>query len=182
MSDDYEKFLDKPEEGEIGQLHSLVQYLQELEETEKEQAEALKNTSAKIKELKELTIPELMDSIGLEDFKSNTGLKVKVTERIFANTSPSKDPERHAEAMKWLEDNGHGDLIKRDIKVSFDLAQEESAVQLYDNLKENYPVAISRSVHASRLSSFIGSLLSEGEDVPLETFGVYRKRTVKITK
>jgi hypothetical protein len=60
---------------------------------------------------------------------------------------------RSAEAYSWLEANGHGGMIKTVTKTS---------------------------VHPSTLRAWAREMLENGEDVPLELFGIYQAKTTKI--
>jgi len=183
MTDQYSEFRDaeRPGEAVFAQLNSLVDAQLAAEQSVADLEEQLKKAKGKVVGISEHDIPDLMEEMGLSEFRTVSGLRVKIKEAIYANTSPSKDPERHAAAMKWLEDHNHGGLIKRLISVGFNRDQEDAAAALCEKLEgEEYNVNKTNSVHPSSLRSWVNKMLEAGEDIPMDLFGVTKRRTSKI--
>jgi hypothetical protein len=123
-------------------------------------------------------IPKLMD--GLEG-KINLpdGRVIEVGEKIRASIGGDKKPL----AMRWLDDHGHGSLIKRRFIVEFGRDQEEWAKKFEEQLEQSETplnVKRERNVHWQTLDAFVREQLENGAELPLELFGVFRQRFAKI--
>ena len=68
-----------------------------------------------LRKIVEEELPDAMTSVNLKYFELIDGTEFSVKEEIFVSITEDK----RAGALKWLEVNGHGDLIKHDVKVSF---------------------------------------------------------------
>ena len=149
-------------------LAALATFADELSDAELEAArlgQELKKAKAHVADLAERTIPELMDTLGVKQFTTTSGLKIEVRRTIRASI-PAGNKVR---ALNWLDEHGHSGLIKRNILVAFDRDQMEEAHTLqrelgvkFENVKEE------QKVEPSTLRAFIGEQLKAGEEIPLE--------------
>jgi hypothetical protein len=140
--------------------------------------EQLAAAQAKVTDLAERQIPELMDGLGLKTFTTKAGFRVDVKRTIRASIPAA----RKDEAMRWLDDNGHSGLIKRSVLVAFDREQEKDARKLEQQLGKKFEnVKTELKVESSTLRAFIGEQLAAGAAVPLELFGAWEQRIAKIT-
>ena len=74
--------------------------------------------------------------------------------------------------MDWLEDQGHGGLIKRTVSVAFNRDQENEAVKLMDELSSEFSgVSQDHKVESATIRAFIREQLEEGVDFPMDMFG-----------
>ncbi len=169
----------KPQPSADG-LKRLSELAIELNKAELEVAkieEQLKKAKAAVTELAEKDIPELMDSLGVAEFKTTAGFKIKITETIRASIPDANKPA----AMAWLDAHGHGGLIKRSIVVAFDREQQEAAQELQAELETKFEnVKSDLKVEPSTLRAFIGEQLEKGEPIPLQLFGAWQQRIAKI--
>ena len=125
------------------------------------------------------SIVQLMESRGVKEIKLTNGDAVSYKE--FYKGSISRDKE--AEAFGWLEENGHGDLIKNIVSVRFGKGENESASRLIDDLEQNGLVPDQkRKVEPMTLNAFLGEQIKTGKDVPTERFGVFMGFKVKIKR
>lgn len=136
----------------------------------------LNRAREELRDIAERQVPELMDQIGISEFKTITGLKIKIDEIIRASIPKTKT----ALALAWLKNNGHAAMIKRVVAVSFGKGEDERADELHQRLAEEFEVDDNASVHPSTLAAFVRERLRNGEEVPLDLFGVYRQRVSKI--
>lgn len=176
---DFTEFKEKP-------IHEVMQKIQELafeqknlEKLVEEKEEEWKEAKRNLARVSEKELPALMDEIGSEDFTTSDGIRITVKEDIRASITPERAPE----ALGWLEENEHGDLIKREFKVIFGRNEEDWAKEFQETLaKSDRPLnyEVKRGVHASTLSAFVREQLKEGADIPLETFSVLRQRKTAI--
>tara|TARA_R100001224_G_scaffold79479_1_gene49572 strand:- start:452 stop:1027 length:576 start_codon:yes stop_codon:yes gene_type:complete len=138
-------------------------------------------TKNKKKELQQINdrIVELMEKRGVKEIKLLNGDAVSFKE--FYKGSITKDNE--AEAFKWLEDNGHGDLIKNIVSIRFGKGENQSAEKLISSLEQDglYPDQ-KRKVEPMTLNAFIGDQITNGKQVPMELLSVFTGNKVKIKK
>lgn len=178
MTDPYADFRspEKPAEAAFAELDTLINEMHALE-TDVDIAEAnLKRAQADLREVAEKRIPELLDQMGVESITRN-GQRVTVKNTIRASIPAAKRPA----AYSWLEQNGHGGLIKRTVAVAFDREQQEQATKLAGDLREDFDnVQQNMKVEPASLTALIKELLSEGVEVPDDIFSVHETRQTKV--
>ena len=162
--------------GELAQLQRLAEEQARAEAKVKRIEADLNEAREQLKDLAERQVPELMDQIGIPEFKTNSGLSIKIAETIRASIPKARAPE----AFSWLKNNGHAAMIKRLVSVAFGKGEDDQAEELRLKLAKDYEVDDVASVHPSTLSAFVREKLSEGEDIPLDLLGVHRQRVAKI--
>lgn len=163
--------------GELTQLQQLAEQ-QALAQKNVVKAElALEKAKAELRDFAERQVPELMDQIGLTEFKTATGLSLKIDEIIRASITAKNS----ARAFLWLRDNGHAALIRRTLKIEFGKGEDESADGLFEELQEKgMRTEDKTAVNPQTLAAFVREKLREGEEIPLDLLGVHRQRVAKI--
>lgn len=179
---DYGDYVQKPTAaGELSTLASLAEQLRMAEIVREEAQHALKKAQAAEADLAERQIPELMERINMEEFKTADGLKITIKEVIRASLGTGQAKE---DATDWLEQNGHGAIIKLGVEVPFGRAERdrEAAKALVSELHDKgvTQAAFMRKVEPSTLAALIRELLGEGRPVPEEKFNVHRQRLAKL--
>jgi hypothetical protein len=170
-----------PKDNILAQLAGLAMDQKRAEAAVAAAEEALVEAKEELRRISERSIPELMDAAEMAEYTTKDGIKIKVQEQIRG--SIPKEPTKNEAAFKWLEDNGHGDLPKREFIIRFAKSEEAWAKKFAADLKKRKkPLAyeVKRSVHANTLAAFVKGQLEAGVDFPLETFGVFRQRVSKI--
>ncbi len=178
MTDSYAEFqTDKLDTDKLTGLTNLVTTMRE-EETAVADLEAkLKHAKERLRDVAERQIPDLMDEVGLKDFVTSEGLKVTIKRTIRASI-PTGNKES---AMAWLDDHGHGALIKRMVNVAFNPDEEDKAAALMQDLKSDFPmVKTDRRVESATLRAFIREKIEAGDEIPLELFGAWEQRIAKV--
>lgn len=162
---------------DLSQLQDLAEK-QALAEAQVAGLEAqLNKAREELKDLAERQVPELMDQIGIEEFRTRTGLKIKIDEVIRASIPKARTGEAHA----WLKANNHEALIKRTVAVPFGKGEDEKAQELERYLaKQGYPTENEAKVHPQTLAAWVREKLKTGAEIPLDLFGVFRQRVSKI--
>jgi hypothetical protein len=128
--------------------------------------------------LSEQTIPNLMQSCGLAMIKLEDGSSVEVRPFYAAKIPVS----RIDEAFNWLRDNGHGDLIKNNVTLTFGRSEDAIAKQLVDELQlKGHNVKQAEKVEPMTLKAFVKEQIQKGKNVPSDLFGVYIANKTKIT-
>lgn len=125
----------------------------------------------------ERTIPEVMRTAQLTKVRLDDGTEVRLQDEIFGSVPKEKQPG----AFKWLEEHGHGDLIKNEIKTNFGRGEDEKATRLAAFIREmGMDYSQSRSVNHMTMKAFLRAQLESGVAIPLDTFGVYMATIAKI--
>ncbi len=159
----------------------IAQSCNKLLETQKKMAaidEQLKTLKATEATLSGQTIPNLMHKAGLSLIKLKDGSAVEVKPFYAARIPLSKV----GEAFTWLRDNGHGDVIKNNVLVTFRRQQDNEAKSLVAELREKgHNVKQAEKVESMTLKAFVREQIQDGKNVPADLFGVYVASKTKIT-
>ena len=128
--------------------------------------------------LSEQTIPNLMQQAGVSLIKLKDGSSVEI-KPFYAARIPSSKIE---EAFEWLRVNGHGDLIKNNVMLTFGRKQDNEAKSLVAELREKgHNVKQAEKVEPMTLKAFVKEQIQGGKNVPADLFGVYVASKTKIT-
>lgn len=88
--------------------------------------------------------------------------------------------EKEAEAFAWLHDNGHADIVKTEIKLSFGMRERQQAELLEKALAaKNYDYNSKLGVHPATLKAFAKSEIEAGHALPMDVLGIYVGEIVK---
>jgi len=140
-----------------------------------EQLKTLKSTETT---LSEQTIPNLMHNAGVSLIKLKDGSSVEI-KPFYAARIPLPKVE---EAFNWLRENGHGDLIKNNVMLTFGRHQDNEAKSLVAELRDKgHNVKQAEKVEPMTLKAFVKEQIQEGKNVPVDLFGVYVASKTKIT-
>lgn len=176
----YAKYAVAPDDDSLVKLTKLVSILKEAEEEKASLKAQMKEIDELIKELAEQHIPELMDEVGMVQFRTTDGSMVAVKHIVRASIGKAAGARAH-DAYRWLDENGHGGVIKRTIVVPFNREDYEAAQALATELKQKYAQAsIANKVEPATLTALVRKLLEEGEAVPQDTFGIFDQRVASI--
>lgn len=180
MSDDpYGDF--KTDNGNLNAV--LNQLADELLDAEAEVVrieEELATAKKLVEEIASKRIPAVTD--GLEGtFNLGNGRKLVVDEVIRASVAG----EKLAPAVKWLDDNDFGGIVKREVIFSFGKDDHEKVKafrKAIDNtIKQMGLVAKEKNaIHPQTLLSFVREKLKDGVVLPKETFGIFRQSIAKV--
>ena len=130
------------------------------------------------KQVSQTDIPEAMAEVGMSEFKLQDGDKVTV--QPYYSASIPKD--RINEALDWLRDNNHGDLIKNTVSVDFGRGEDDRADTLRESLQNTgLSYTDKTGVHSSTLRAFVREQVEAGKSLPLDLLGVFigQKTTIK---
>ena len=169
---------EKPEmaDGEITSLANLAQQQLSLEKEIAAAEEALDAKKEKLRVLQEQTIPEKMMGMGMESFKLSDGSKVEI-KKFYAASILSPD-----ECFAWLRSQGHGSIIKREIKSKFGMGEDAEAQRLLKLLEENMFTAEDKStVHPATLKAFVREQLEAAKTIPSNLMSVHVGNRSKVT-
>lgn len=129
------------------------------------------------RKLSEEIIPSLMQSAGIDKLRLTDGSEVEV-KPYYAARIPTA---RVDEAFKWLRDNGHGDLIKNNVTLTFNRNEDNLAKSLVDELRnKGHNVKQAEKVEPMTLKAFVKDEIEKGHNVPSDLFGVYIANKTKL--
>lgn len=141
---------------------------------------------AEIKNTKDVVLPRLLRELGSETFGTANGVTVTIKKMVHTSL-PSSDKGRLAAAIKWLENNDQGPIVKYAAQVSFQKGDgpTEKAFRAYIESFDRRPfidVNVEQWVEPATLNKAVREMMAAGVDVPKELFGVYDHDTVEIKK
>lgn len=147
------------------------------------QLETLEQEQKKIKrelmQVAQVDLPEAMDEVGMGTFTLSNGFGVEVADGVDARITEKNRPGAHA----WLSENGHGDLITKEVKAQPDREDQETYEKVVTALSEyGVPFDVKEAVHHSRLKAFVKEQLRKGVAIPEDLFGIFNYRKTKINR
>lgn len=158
-------------------VSTMCSTLLELERVAKAQEEALTELNARIRIIKEESIPMMMQELGLESISLTSGEKVTIFQEVYASI-PASERER---AYTWLVENNFGSIIKTSVEATFGKGEIENATAMIEQLQQlGFDAKLSRSVHASTLKAFLREQLANGTNIDLDMFGARPTWSTKI--
>lgn len=176
---DYTAFRDAPNANIMAVISGLAreQANAELEVAQAEQA--LKEAKERLRAIAEVRLPEVLKEAQVTECITIDGIKVKLKATIRGSITK----EKQADAFKWLEENGHGDLIKNIFEIKFNRDEQAWAAKFQRDLaqrKKPVRAEIKRSVHPQTLAAFVAEELRAGKDIPMATLGVFEQKLSSI--
>ena len=145
----------------------------------------IKSLEDRIKDLKEdekhysfIVIPKLMEDMNLKSLKLKDGSELKITNKFFASAKADKKQE----AIKWLRDNGLGDIVKNEIIVNFGQNEDTKAMAYATLARERgYEPTQQEKVHHARLSAVMKEWKANGKEVPADLFNTLEGKRTSVT-
>jgi hypothetical protein len=166
-------------DGDISRIAGLANKQVELERKVEDLNKQLADAQKELSLIQEHDLPDAMAEAGITELKLNNGSRVAIQSIVGAHISKANAEQAH----KWLDDNGHGGLIKRELLFKFN--REDTA---YEGMMEEYRrmgwsnFSLKEYVHPSTLKAFVKEQVGEGSDIPTTAFGIYTGFKSKITK
>jgi len=184
-----------PSSGDLGAVAKVGLQMQELEKEVEQLDTQLRLKKQTLRTLAESTLPDLMQELNIRNFTLNNGAKVSVSEVISAALPTATAierargeeqlqlAERKYDGLEWLRDNGGSDIIKNNVRIQFGSKEDAECTKFTKDLDDK-KIFYKKftDVHAGTLKAFIKERLSEGKQVPHETFKIYTGRVAKIEK
>jgi hypothetical protein len=118
-----------------------------------------------------------MNKMNLSTVKLRDGSELSV-KKVYSATIKA---DKKAEAIKWLRDNGLGDIVKNEITVNFGQGEENKAAEYANLAKESgYEPSQKEAVHAMTLKVTMEDWKNKGNDVPEDLFWTFDGNQTKI--
>jgi len=164
-------------EDSLAQVNAAAKVLLELRSEVAELEASLADAKMRLENQETRVLPDTMDSAGFKKFTLITGEEIEIVPVIRANIPKEKEQE----AFGWLINNGHEDLIKRDVTVNFGRGDYAEADSLVDALKaDGYTPKDKQYVHWQTLTAFAKEQIEKGADMPHDLLGVWAGRKAKL--
>lgn len=176
--DNYAAFREPPSTNLQIVLRQLADELTQAEMEVEHLQKELEFAQDKVKGLVNHRIPDATDGIDGE-LDLGDGRKLVIKEEIRASIAG----EKKKPAIQWLDENGYEALVKRQLVFEFDRKDVEKYKMFVRVLKEaGVEVVMTEKfdVPWQTITSWVRQRLKDGDEIPLETFGVFRQRTAKI--
>lgn len=161
------KIVELPENEKLSFLSGLCAGYLRLQKEIAKKEEELKELNKQLWKVSNFDIPLMMRDIGMSEFKLYNGMKVEVKPYYVGKITDDK-------AYEWLIDNNHGDIIKAEIVIPYDAANEEQKHELQVMLKENnVQYGEKLGVHHMTLGAFIKEQEQLGTPLDEKLFNVF---------
>lgn len=159
-------------------LSNLVRQLRNLEDQIADSETHIKALKVEKHKLSTELIPSLMAEMGTERIDVDG---VAVTVKPIVHASIPED--RREEAFRWLRQNGHEDIIKNDVVLSFGKGQDNVVKSLIADLgNRGFDPAHKVHVHPMTLKAFVREQMEKGSAIDLDLFGAYVLNTAEIRR
>lgn len=178
---DYSKDTTPAGDNVLAAIANLAQAAIEAERLLAEAEQTVTERKAALKVIVERSLPDLMVEAGQTECTTANGLKVTLKSVLRASIAG----ERSEPALKWLEENGHGSIIKHTMIVDIGKGNSDKMVEIAKVIQaQGLPYNVSDKVEPSTLTKLIKDQLGAGVAVPLDTFGAIEMRecVVKVVK
>ena len=145
--------------------------------------ERLRKLKEQYRRLSEEDLPQKMAELGMQDLRLKDGSRITID--MFYATRINNNNRGAAHA--WLRQQGHGDIIKNQVSVTFGKGEDATALETMTLLEQEglFP-AQKESVHPSTLKAFVRERIESGDSAftvdTQKLFSVYQGKRTKITK
>lgn len=136
----------------------------------KDLEQRLKDAKAEYNRLTCEDMPELMNELGLSEFRLSDGTRVTVEEDVKTSiTAANRDA-----AMEWLRNNGYSGIIKTRVVADFDRGDRDRAAEISEAISEQHDqVNVEEHVHPSTLKAFVKEQLAAGNNLPWDLLSIH---------
>lgn len=142
--------------------------------------EDLKAAKKTLQTMKTGRIPDLMAELQMDECV-HKGWRVKISD--FVSGSLPADTEKRAKAIRWLEENEGGGLIKTELSIEFAKSQHNEALSMAEELhSQGYAPKVDSGVHSATLQAFARERIKNGDSIDTEILGLYTGKVAKFGK
>lgn len=157
-----------------------------LEQAVAVQERALADVKGQLQRVAETLLPDALAAAGLSEVRLPDGSRVTLGDEYYVNlpNASTDDPKLQARrdaAFAWVRSNGHGDLIKREVRLAFARGDETQAQRVMAGLnKAGIPYSQTEQIHPQTLKAFVREQLEKATGLPVDVFGVHKVRLAKV--
>lgn len=176
-----------PQDAALKNIAHLARRYTDLEGEIAHLEATLKTKKDEWRALREGALPLALTEVGMTKFTMTGGANVTLKTGYVASITEAN----RAAAHEWLEDHGHGSIIKHEIKIVFGKGEEAWARKfLRDLAKRKRPLRFDRkdTVHPQTLGAFVRETIAaakaEGQSpeavIPFPLLGVFELRYAEV--
>ncbi|MCH7997124.1 MAG: cyclase family protein [Chloroflexi bacterium] len=167
-----------PSDEQLESISALIRRQVEAEQAVESSENSLKRAKQNLKSIREERLPEAMRSAGVIDFTTPDFLSATLNDVYYANI---KEEDRD-DAFAWLKEEGHDDIIKNDVNLSFGRGEEEEANNTYATLVQmGLNPTTKKHIHWQTLRAFVKEQMTKGVTLP-DSISVIIVPTTKIKR
>lgn len=159
-------------EDRLQAIRAKVAELRDLEQTKADLDERLKAVNVAIYDLQHKKLPELMAEVRIKSLTigpdgNSPGVTAKLSPYYKANIETEWPEDRRKAALDYLTAEGHGDLIKTVVAVSFNREARDAALSFLAELKQSGLSAEAKeTVHHMTLTAWLKEQVERHSKVP----------------
>jgi hypothetical protein len=149
--------------------------LRDLKMRREELENQLDELNKSIKDIERDQLPTLFSQAGIASISVEASGNYPAFEAVRNTVYGAHISEEHKEAaMKWFEDNEHGDLVRALVSVQFGVQEHEAKKKLLNLLiTSGYGPQSTETVHPSQLRAFVKREIQAGHNIPQDLLGVF---------
>lgn len=142
----------------------------------------LKDKGEQIRKIERDELPDMFTQAGISSLTvepdgNHPGF---IAERTTVYTAKIPDDKRQ-DALQWFEQQGHGDLVKSVVTITFGMQEHEERLRAMKLLSDNnIQFTAAESVHHMTLKAFVKKELVNGRVIPMDLLGAAIFDEVKI--
>lgn len=165
-------------DDEIRRIADLANKQLSLQQQVLDLEEQVKAAKEELRVVQEHDLPDAMAEAGVSEIKLADGSRVKTEPFVNASITKAKADDAHA----WLIDNGHGDLIKREVMAKFGRNDANWQVAIEALEAKGIEITCKEAVHHMTLKAFAKEQIEQGTDIPVDLFNLYTGFKASIAK
>lgn len=171
-----------PTDGQLQRVSELANLQVRQEAAVVDLERELKDAQERLRQTSERDLPNLMEDIGLLEYKLTSGAKISIKTKIVGSITAENRPV----AFEWLHKHGYGPIVKRDVEVQFGRGDAKKAGKLLGYLTrwyKDFKITDKEAVHGGTLNAWAREIV-ERNKAALTTGGkiVDLPDSIKITE
>jgi len=178
------------QEDDLKSLTEMIDNMLKNDKAIEDTKSALKVLEQAQRQLSEVDIPTKMKEIGMKEFVTNKGDKIKIKSfytgyipTIKACLKSQELAERRQKCIDYLSKDENSSLVKNELSISFSKTQDNEAKDLKAELeKKGYAPTLNESVNANSLNAHIRAVKEKNLPFEDDLFKVFLKTETKIEK
>lgn len=163
----------------LNDIQELAKQAEELSHQITEKTEELSVLKEQLKDILEHKLPDMLESLGMEEIRLSSGAKIKLERQIFGKFP--KDPEDVLTVLEYLERMGSSSLLKRTYEIPAKVESEKLKAITETLKQQGISFTTKESIHPQTFNKFVRECIeTESETFPRTAFGVVEVTTTKL--
>lgn len=177
-----------PDNDKLAVIRGKLAEARDLEMEVEKLTDRLKDAKRDLNILLTKTLPDMFQEaqikvLGLEA-EGNTPEYVATLSPFYSAGIPTSwDEAKRRKAFDWLDENGHGDLIKTRVEVDFAREKRDEANEAIAALNDlGLDPEVKEAVHQATLTAWLKEQVEDGNTPPLDVIGGVVGKTIKLKR